>query len=429
MADTATMSALLASDQVVGGIRETVAQSGVLLWGSTVPGAAADSDHNGNATAWKGLVASSEGVTPGEPNVKLRLHMQNNPGGGYRLENERFSAAGNDKYILASEPLRYYYAQFSLSGQLLLAAAKGEKQFKGAFAESSDRLIRSSALDVNQAAYGNGSGVRATLRNNEAAGQTVIDVDTTIYFRIGEIVDGLTIATGVVIEPARTVTDVDRANRTITVSPALTTGLTATTDGFVRASSDSTVAAPNNSWNREIGGLAKLIAASGTVHGISPTLYPQWKSYVATSVGAIGDDALRLAKDTVGFETGLNESGMEFILITTRGVRSNYADTQLPLKRHVNTQKMQGGYDAVMFDESPIFVDDSCQPGTLYGLRTRKLMWATQQDWDWMDKDGAVLARVPGRDQYVATLFAYHQMMTTERGAHFKMTGIDDTVR
>lgn len=428
-ADTATMSALLASDQVVGGIRETVAQGGVLLWGSTVPGSSGESNHDANVTSWKGLVASSEGVQPGEPNVKLRLHMQNNPGGGYRLENDRFSAAGNDKYILASEPLRYYYAQFSLTGQLLLAAAKGEKQFKGAFAESSSRLIRSSALDVNQAAYGNGSGVRATIRNNEAAAQTVIDVDTTIYFRVGEVVDGLTISTGVVIEPARTVTAVDRTNRTITVSPALTTGMTATTDGWVRASSDSTVAAPNNSWNREIGGLAKLVATSGTVHGISPTLYPTWKSYGATSVGAIGDDALRLAKDTVGFETGINEASSEFILITTRGIRSNYADTQLPLKRHVNTQKMQGGYDAVMFDDNPIFVDDACQPGTLYGLRTRSLMWAVQQDWDWMDKDGAILSRVPGYDKYVATLFAYHQMMTTERGANFIMSGITDTVR
>ena len=240
MADTATMSALLASDGVVGSIRETVSQSGVLLWGSNVPGSAADDSHGGNPVGFTGIAKSSEGVTPGDPNVKIRLHMRNNPAGGYRLENERFSEPGNDKYVMANDPLRYYYAQFLLTGQLLKAAAAGEKSFKGAFQESSDRLVRSSAIDVNQAAFGNGSGVRATVRTNEAAAQTVIDVDTTIYFRTGEIVDGLTIATGVVIEPARLVTAVDRANRTITVSPALTTGLTATTDGFVRASSNST---------------------------------------------------------------------------------------------------------------------------------------------------------------------------------------------
>lgn len=426
-ADTATMGAAMVRD-TTGPIRELCHQGHVLLYGSGQD-QASDQKHDGNPTGFRGIVASSEGVSAADNTVKLRLHIGNNASGGFRLENERYSEPSNDKYVLAAEPIRSFYATFSLTGQLMQAAANGEKDFKPAFQESMDRLALSSRGHVNNAAFGNGSGVRATLRNNEAAGQTVIDVDTTIYFRTGEIVDGLTIATGVVIEPARTVTDVDRANRTITVSPALTTGLTATTDGWVPASSSSTVAAPNNSWNREIAGLSKLVAATGTVHGISPTLYPLWKSYVASSVGPISDDSLRLAKDTVGFETGLDESGMEFALVTTRGIRSNYADTQLPLKRHVNTQKLQGGFDAIMFDENPIFVDDACQPGRVYGLRIPKLLWATMKDWSWMDADGAVLSRVPGRDQYQAVLYTYVQLMTTERGAHFLLTGVDDTVR
>lgn len=430
MADTATMSALLAQDSVVGAIRETVNQSAVLLYGSNPPGSSGESAHTDNDTGFKGIAKTSEGTTPGEPHVKLRLHVQNNAGGGYRLENERFSQPSNDKYALASDPLRYYYAQFSLTGQLLKAASAGEKSFKGAFQESMDRLIRSSAIDVNQAGYGTGSGVRATIRTSFIAGSvSVVDVDTTIYFRVGEIVDHVVIATGVVASPARTVTDVNRTARTITVSPAITVAGTATTEGFVRASSDSTIAAPNNSWNREINGLDKMIAASGTLHGLNPSLYPQWKSYTASAVGAISDDALRRAKDTVGFETGLSESGAGFALLTTRGIRSNYADTLLPNKRYVNTQKLAGGFDALMFDDSPIFADDGVKPGTLYGLRLAKFLWAVQQDWDWMDKDGAVLSRVPGRDQYIATLFTYHQLMTTERGAHFRLDGITDTVR
>ena len=426
-ADTATMGAMMVDS--VGAIREVCHQGAVLLDGSGSGSDPSDGKHVANPTGFKGIRASAEGVNTAEGTVKLRLHMQNNPGGGYRLENERFSQPVNDKYVVAAEPLRYYYATFSLTGQLMKAAGDGDESFKPAFQESMDRLTRSARIDVNQAAYGSGNGVRATLRNNEAAAQTVIDVDTTIYFRVGEIVDGLTISTGVVIEPARTVTSVDRANRTITVTPALTTGLTATTDGFVRASSDSTIAAPNNSWNREIGGLAKIVSASGTLHGLSPTLYPKWAAFSTTGVGDISDDALRLAKDTVGFETGLDEAGMEFILITTRGIRSNYADTQLPIKRHVNTQQIQGGYNVVMFDENPIFTDDACQPGTMYGLRVPRLLWAQGCDWSWMDSDGAVLSRGPGRDQYQAVLYSYHSLMTSERGSHFVLGGLTDTVR
>ena len=429
MADTATMSALLASDGVVGSIRETVSQSGVLLWGSNVPGSAADDSHGANPVGFAGIAKTAEGVTPGDPNVKIRLHMRNNPAGGYRLENERFSEPGNDKYVMANDPLRYYYAQFLLTGQLLKAAAAGEKSFKGAFQESSDRLVRSAAIDVNQAAFGNGSGVRATLRNNEAAAQTVIDVDTTIYFRTGEIVDGLTISTGVVIEPARLVTAVDRANRTITVSPALTTGLTATTDGFVRAVQqldhrraeqlveprDQRPGQDRRQLRHGPRPLADALPDLGRVRsGLG------WRDQRRRASPGEGHRRLR---------DGHQRVGMEFALITTRGVRSNYADTQLPLKRHVNMQTLKGGFDAIMFDDNPIFVDDACQPGYLYGIRTKKFIWATMQDWDWMDRDGAILARVPGRDQYTATLFAYHQFMTTERGAHFKLTGITDTVR
>lgn len=420
------MGALLVA--ATGEVREACHQGSVLLDGSTSD-QGTDGKHNANPTGFPGIRQSAEGVTPGDGTVKLRIHLQNNPAGGFRLENERFAQPGNDKYVLAADPLRYYYATFSLTGQLMKAVGAGESAFKGAFQESMNRLTKSARIDTNQAAFNSGNGVRAISRGNSAAADTVINVDTTVNFRIGEIVDGLTISTGVVIEPARVITSVDRANRTLTVSPALTTGMTGTTTGFVRASSNSTIAAPNNSWNREINGLSKFVAATGTVHGISPTLYPQWAAYTAGSIGAISDDALRLAKDTVGFNTGLDEAGMEFILITTRGVRSNYADTQLPMKRHVNTQQLQGGYSAIMFDENPIFTDDACQPGTMYGLRTSKLMWAQQADWSWMDADGATLSRVPGFDQYQAVLYSYFQFMTTERGAHFSLTGIDDTVR
>lgn len=433
MADTATFSALLNSEGVIGAVREQCHQGHVLLWGSG-EGQGSDGNHGANDIGFRGIVASSEGVSMADGKagtVKLNLHMQNASGGGYRLENERYGAPSDDSYVQAGDPIRTYYKTLSITGQLLEAAARGEKAMKAPFQEQMDRLGLSARGDVNQAAFGNGSGVRATLRNNEAAGQTVIDVDSTIYFRGGEIIDGLTIATGVVIEPARRVTSVDRANRTITVTPALTTGLTATTDGWVPASSDSTVAAPNNSWNREINGLAGIVAASGTLEGLSPALYPKWASYVAPSVGAISDDALRLAKSTVGFETGLSEVDMEFVLITTRGIRDRYADTQLPLKRHNNTQVLKGGFNqsALMFDNNPIYTDDHCQIGSVYGLRTNKMLWGSPGDWQWMNADGSTLSRVPGRERYEAVMYHRSNLLTTERGAHFRLTGCTDDVR
>ncbi len=429
MADTATFGAAMAKN-TIGAIRETCHAGRVLLYGSGGDQGTDGNPHTANPTGFKGIQANAEVVNATEGVAKVRLHMGYNPSGGYRHENDTLVEPGSDKYTTLIEPTRAYYASFSLTGQLMAAAAKGEREFKPAFQENMERTVTSAKTQVNIAAFGTGNGVVATIRANEAAGQTIIDVDTTIYFRGGEIIDGLTISTGVVIEPAREVISVDRANLRITVSPALTTGLTATTDGWVMASSNSTVAAPNNSWNRGIMGLQGHIDSSGTTSGINPALYPQWASYEAGSVGAISESAMRLAKNTVGFETGLNEGdGMDFVWITTRGVRDRFADTQMPLKRHVNTQKLDAGFDVIMMDSEPIFCDDHCPIGQMYGLRVSKFMWATLKDWSWMDEDGAVLSRVPGKDRYQAILYTYHALLQTHRGAHAKLTGITDDTR
>lgn len=428
-ADTATFGAAMVKN-TIGPIRNTAHRGRVLLYGSGGNEGADANPADGNPTAFKGILANSEAVNMTENTAKVRLHMKYAHSNGYRNENDTLVSADSDEYTTALEPLRAHYSSFTLTGQLMAAAAKGESDFKPAFTESMERTVTSAKSEANRSAFTPSSGVVAVVRATAAAAATVISVDTTIYFRVGEIVDGLTIATGVVIEPARTVTAVDRVNRTLTVSPALTTGLTLTTTGFVRASSNSTVAVPNDSFGRETTGLADMIAASGTLHGITPALYPTWASYVQTGAGPVSEDILRLAKDSVGFETGLDEGGdMDFVLITTRGVRSNFAATQLPLKRYNDTQKLEGGFDVIMFDGAPIFVDDHCQVGTLYGLRVSRMLWAMLKDWSWMDSDGAVLSRVPGKDQYQAILYCYHALMTTQRAAHFSISGLTDTIR
>lgn len=430
MADTATMGAALVRD-TTGPIRETAHRGRVLLYGSGSGNGDGNSNPDGaaNPTGFKGIIGNSGGVSMTENTVKMRLHMRYNPGHGARNENDTLPSPGSDTYSTLAEPLRANYSLFSLTGQLIAAAERGEADFKPAFQESVERTVTAAKGSLNRQAFGNGTGVLTAVRTAAIAGATVIDVDTTIYFRGGEIVDMVTIATGAVTSPGLEVIAVNRAARQITVSPGLTGAAAVTTDGLVLASPNSTIAAPNNSWNRETQGLRSIVASTGTLHGITPAVFPQWVSFQQGAVGAISDSVLRNAKDSVGFETGLDEDGMEFAIITTRGIRSAYADTQMPLKRHVNTQKLEGGFDVIMFDGNPIFVDDHCQPETVYGLRLPKLEWKMLKDWSWMDEDGAVLSRVTGKDQYVAVLYQYGNLVTTHRGAHFVLQGVTDTVR
>ncbi len=419
-ADTASFSGAMKT-KFLGPIRDGLAKGKVLLFGGD----------DSNPEGFQGILRSAEGINFVGNDFRIPLKATRNQAVGFRSEGETLMMPGAGTYTYLTEPMRSAYGVFSITGQLLKASESNEGAFAQAFKAELEDTVLASKLDFNRAAYGNGVGILATLRTTEAAAQTVIDVDTTINFRGGEVVDGVTIATGVVIEPARTVTAVDRVNRTITVTPALTTGLTLNTTGFVRASSDSTVAVPNNSWNKEIQGLTSIIG-TGTLHGVVPGTYPFWQSTVTAVGGAIADSVFRAAMDNVGFESGVDlDAGNDFALVTTRGIRRRYADTLLSVKRFTNVDAttLRGGFKVLEFDGMPIFVDDQCPVGNVFGLSLKHLFWAQESDWEWMEEDGNVLKQDPRKDRYIAYLFAYKQLGATQRNSSFRLTGVTDDVR
>lgn len=422
-ADTASFSAFMKTD-LIGPIRDGMHRGMVLLFGGD----------NGNPQEFNGITKSAENLNPEGNGFRIPWKSKRNSAVGFRLENDRLPSAGRSEGTFLEEPLRAGYGVFNITGQLLKASESNSGAFEQAFKLEMDDVVTSSKIDWNRAAYGNGSGIMATGRGTNAIGTTAIGVDTTINFRTGEVVDAVTIATGVINtgDSALTVISVDRVNRTVTVDRALTTALTATTQGLVRASSSSTVAVPNNSWNKEIQGLGSIVAATGTLHTISPVTYPRWASQTAAVAGALADTNLHNAFDAVGFETGVDpESSNDFVCITTRGIRSRYAQTLVSLKQFTNADALhlRGGFKVLDFDGRPIYTDDYCPVSTLYGLSVKDLFWAQASDWEWMEKDGAVLSRVSGYDKYEAVLFKYAALGTTMRSKHFVLTGITDDVR
>lgn len=419
MADTATFSAAMKT-KFIGPIRDTLPKGKVLLFG----------DKDANPTDFKGILSSAEGIDFVGNEFRIPWKATRNQSVGFRHENDTLQAPGASSYTYLQEPMRYAYALFNITGQLLRAAESNEGAFRSAFKAEMEDTTLASKLDLNRAAHGDGTGTVATVRTGNTAPVTSVDVDTTIYFRGGEVIDFVN-SSGTVISPAHTVTGYDRTNRTITVSPATVANLT-TSHFAVRASTDSSIATPNNSQNKEIQGLNSIVASTGTLHGINPTTYPYWKSYTKAVGGAISDTVLRDAKDYIGFEQGIDlDAGLDFAILTTRGIRRRYADT-LQANRRVNDAsavKLHGGFTALLFDENPIFVDDQCPTGSVYGLALNRLFWSQLSDWDWMDEDGKVLHREDRKDRYSAVLYKYCNLGTTHRGAHFRLTTVTDDTR
>ncbi len=420
MADTATFSAAMKT-KFIGPIRDHLPKGKVLLFG----------DPDANPTDFKGILPNAEGIDFVGNEFRIPIKAERNNAVGFRSENETLMAPGSSKYTYLQEPMRYAYALFNITGQLMKASESSEGAFRQAFKAEVEDTTLASKLDHNRAAQGDGSGKLTDVRTNAIATATTVDVNSTINFRGGERIDFVTTA-GVVREAAVLVTGVDRTNRQLTISPALVNTLTAGTHFPVRSSSDSTVAVPNNSQNKEIQGLGSVVSATGTLHGLNPSTYSWWKSYTDAAGGAISDAKLRDAKDGVGFEQGIDvDNGLDFALIGTRGVRRRYADTLTALKRFndANSVKLHGGYTALMFDENPFFIDDQTPVGTVYGLALNRLFWSQMSDWDWMEEDGKVMKWEARKDRYISILYKYCQLGTTHRGAHFKISGLTDDVR
>lgn len=422
MADTASFSAAMKT-KFLGPIREQLHAGRVLLWG----------DSDANPGEWAGIARRAEGVDFVGNDFRIPIKSKRNQAVGFRSENETLPAPGASGYTYLTEPMRYAYGLFNITGQLLKASESNEGAFKQAFKAEMEDTVLTSKIDHNRAAFGDGSGKMATVRTTTGGSVATFDVDTTINFRGGEIVD-IVNAAGTVINSlgALTVTGVDRTNRQLTVSPLTGVVITQTTNFLVRASSDSTIAVPNNSQNKEIQGLGSIVSSSGTLHGVNPATYPFWKSYQKAIGGAISDAVLRDMKDGAMFESGLDQtSDLDFALVSTRGIRRRYSDTLLSLKNFVNSDAttLRGGFKVLTFDENPFFVDDQCPVSTLYGISVKDLFWAQLNDWNWLDQDGNVLKWESRKDRWIAILAKYSQLGTTRRNAHAVLTGITDDVR
>jgi hypothetical protein len=412
----------------IGPIRDILPRGKVLLFG----------DGDANPTDFRGILPQSENIDFVGNEFRIPIKTRRNQAVGFRSENETLPAPGASQYTYLSEPLRFAYALFNITGQLLKASETNEGAFVSAFKQEMEDTVLSSKIDFNRAAYNDGTGKMSAVTSTGAGGgantigSTIINVDTTINYRgLGEIIDFVA-AAGTVISAAHTITAVDRTNLAITITPGLGAAITAGTHYPVRASLDSTTAVPNNSQNKEIQGLASIVNNTGTLHGINAATYGIWKSYLSSTGGAVSDTMLRVAKDSIMFETGLDlENGLDFAILTTRGIRRRYSDTLTALKRFTDAEsvKLHGGFTALMFDENPIFIDDQCPVNNIWGLSLNRLFWAQMSDWDWMEEDGKVLKWEPRRDRYIAVLYKYCQLGTTQRAAHFRLTGVTDDVK
>jgi hypothetical protein len=112
-----------------------------------------------------------------------------------------------------------------------------------------------------------------------------------------------------------------------------------------------------------------------------------------------------------------SDSDVKFMLSNV-WVRDKYKSLLYDQKRFVNIMKVDGGFTGVEFNGLPLVVDTQCQRNRIYYVVPETLKIFRTQDFDWMDKDGAVLNRVANTDAYEAVLFHYGDLACVTRNAN-----------
>ena len=348
----------------------------------------------------------------------LSLHTGRNSGVGARAAGAALPTAGSQSYVEQRVPVARNYGRIQIHGDLISASASD----KGSFARMLDREINGVMTDlkndVSRQIYNDSTKSIAQCGTTTADTEVNLNSPSAIQmkqFHVGMVVDIGTTADTDTIVAAAEITAVDRTNGTITIDSSVTTS---TSHYVYRAGSDA----------NELTGLREIVAASGTLFNVNPSTDPEWVSTVNTTGGNSTEALYEKVIEDVNFEAGEDPN----IVLTTRGVRRNFAAQLQSLKRFNDTVEIKGGFSAITIQagnaELPLVVDNDCPAQHAFFLNTDHMcLYEMGDSWSWMDRDGSVLKYVHGFDAYEAVLYNYSELMTDRRNAHGLATGLTES--
>jgi len=394
----------------------------------------------------------------------INMHYGRTTGTGARADGGTLPTANYQKHQTATVPMKYNYGRIQVTGPTM----KATRDDKGAYARALDNEITGVVTDlmkeVNRQLWGCGYGTlcrwlsgssttivvqkayRANVANEDCFGSTFGAKYIKPNGNNAAVTHDVTSSSG----GAVTVSTLNTANMAVsamtkgTVSDSCTCtdpGTPAAGTFMVRpASSVSFAGATAGIQRYEMMGLRGMItdedlddiawqdgtntglSVNDPLQGLAVGTYTWFKANVdAHSAGRYGGQReLTFKLMDKMFDTVEEEAGKDYgpdLILTTRAIRREYKELLDTDRRHVNTMTLDGGWSALEFNGIPLTVDDDAIDGEMYFLTTKDIQIYRMSDYDWMDKDGAILSRVSGVDAYEAVLFRYAEMGLSRRNS------------
>ncbi len=336
--------------------------------------------------------------------IIMALRYGRSGGIGNRADDGDLPTPNSRKTKQAKWETKNIFARFQISDKTIAAS----KSNVGAFANMLEQEIKDcetdAKLDLSRQALGDGAGILATITGAKT-GNTV-PVDSTMYVTEGMLVDIWGTVGSAYVNQGVEITAVNDDTKTVTLSAVGTV-----------ANGDLIYVAGNK--DMELTGLEGVMNNT-TLYGVDRTAYPWFNATKININGEISEVGIQQAIDDAERKAGATTN----FLLCSFGVRRAYQNLLEAQKRQVDTLNLQGGWRALSYNGIPLVADKYVKAGILYCLDLTDWKLYQMADWDWLDKDGAMLSRVSGKPVWEATLVRYCDLGCSRPRGQVKLYGI-----
>lgn len=370
------------------------------------------------------------------------IHTGRSGGVGARAEGDSLPTADQQRYSTVPVPVRWNTGRIQLTVQLMKMATGEPGAFADAMETEMNGIKNDATRDVNRQAWGTSNGVIATCGTTSSSATIQLASTTTAaqmrHFYIGGRVDVGTVASPTAVTSNRSITAVDTANKTITVSGATMSTTSGThfvfRQGAGGASDNSGTAADGQ---RELTGVQTIVSTSTTLHTLAPASVPVWKAQVYSNSGtnrALSESAVDYALMQNQVESGKTVD----VLVSNVGVFLAAKNILSAYQRFADPVEFKGGFKGIKWNTPGVsgldgkelgwYADHDAPANALYGLNTSDGLVCHQiaEGWQWLNDDGAILNRVPDQLAFEATLYTSMELACVQRNAHFAITDLTE---
>lgn len=365
------------------------------------------------------------------------VHLGRSGAIGAANEGDVLPVADVQRYAAVQVPIRTNRSRIQLTVQVIEQAKGDPGSFIDAL-EGEMNIMNDSMRDINRQLYGTSNGVIATCGVTTASATVVLAATTPLsvmrHLYVGRQIDIGTVASPFTIAQTRSITAVNVAARTITISGAVVTTSAIHFIFNTFSGGASTNTGQPLDGQRELTGLQTIVSATAVLHTIDPATNPAWAAQMYSNAGTqrpLSETTLDLALLGATAESGQTPS----MLISNVGVFVAGKAILTGYQRNVDTLELNGGYKGLKWSTPGVsgvagadvgwFADFDAPPNMLFGVNKDSLvLYQTSEGWQWMQEDGAILSRVSGSLAYEAVAFALQELACTQRNTNFLISDL-----